>query len=214
MPGATVSELRVVVADDQTAVREGLTILLDTMPGIEVVGAAADGDEALDLVRSVAPDVVLMDLKMPGCDGVVATERIRDRHPGVRVVVLTTYAEDDAVRAALRAGALGYLTKDAGRADIARSLEAAAAGQTVLDADLQRRLLAEPARGGTEDGLSERERVVLALIAAGLANREIAAELVISEATVKSHINRIFTKISARDRAQAVRYAFRHGIAR
>lgn len=207
--------LRVVVADDQTAVREGLVILLDTLPNIEVVGSAPDGEAALRLVAELAPDVVLMDLKMPGCDGVTATERIRVEYPGTKVVVLTTYAEDDSVRAALRGGAIGFLTKDASRADIARALEAAAAGQSVLDANAQRGLLAEPeprAAEPADDGLSTRERDVLRLIASGLANQEIAEQLVISEATVKSHINRIFAKIGASDRAKAVRYAFTKGI--
>ncbi|WP_031469096.1 response regulator transcription factor [Sciscionella sediminilitoris] len=206
--------LRVIVADDQTAVREGLVILLDTLTGIEVVGSAQDGEGALDLVARTEPDVVLMDLRMPGCDGITATARIREHHPGTRVVVLTTYAEDEAVRGALRAGAIGFLTKDAGRADIARAIEAAAAGQSVLDAELQRGLLAEPERRPDPSlaELSERECAVLRLIAGGMANREIAAELVISEATVKSHINRIFAKIGATDRAKAVRYAFTNGL--
>jgi DNA-binding NarL/FixJ family response regulator len=226
--------IRVVVADDQTAVREGLTLLLDLLDDVAVVGAAADGDEAACLVAEHGADVVLMDLRMPRCDGVAATRRIRAEHPDTQVVVLTTYAEDADILAALRAGALGYLTKDAGRAQIAAAVRAAAGGQSVLDPQVQRRLLAAagnavvgnaaaggPAAGGPAaaaprglpDGLTAREGDVLRLIAAGLSNREIAARLYVSEATVKSHINRLFAKTGVRDRAQAVQYAYRHGLA-
>jgi DNA-binding NarL/FixJ family response regulator len=213
--------IRVVVADDQTAVREGLTLLLDLLDDITVVGAAADGDEALRLVAEHAPDVALMDLRMPGCDGIAATARIRDEHPGTRVVVLTTYAEDADILAALRAGALGYLTKDANRQQVAQAVHGAAAGNSVLDPAVSARLLAvagapEPADGGARpvpDNLTAREVDVLRLIAAGLSNREIASKLFLSEATVKSHINRLFAKAAIRDRAGAVRYAYRHGLA-
>ena len=233
--------IRVVVADDQTAVREGLALLLDLLDDVTVVGAARDGDEAVALVAAHAPDVVLMDLRMPGCDGVRATERIRADHPGTRVVVLTTYAEDADILAALRAGALGYLTKDADRNQIAQAVRGAAAGQSVLDPQVQQRLLAAatsapppapaeaqaqakapaeaqaqakaPAEGELPDGLTAREGEVLALIAEGLSNREIARRLYVSEATVKSHINRLFAKTGVRDRAQAVNYAYRHGLA-
>lgn len=214
--------LRVVVADDQTAVREGLVTLLDTMPDIVVVGAAATGVDALALVASELPDVVLMDLKMPVCDGIEATRRVRAEYPGVHVVVLTTYADDTSVFAALRAGALGFLTKDAGRAEISRALHAAASGQSLIDAAIQQQLLnainterSAPAPvSAAPDGLTGRECDVLGLIAGGLSNREIARELFISEATVKSHINRIFAKTSVRDRAQAVRYAYKHNLTR
>ena len=229
--------IRVVVADDQTAVREGLALLLDLLDDVTVVGAARDGDEAVALVAAHAPDVVLMDLRMPGCDGVRATERIRADHPGTRVVVLTTYAEDADILAALRAGALGYLTKDADRNQIAQAVRGAAAGQSVLDPQVQQRLLAAAtsapppapaeaqaqaqakakakakAEGELPDGLTAREGEVLALIAEGLSNREIARRLYVSEATVKSHINRLFAKTGVRDRAQAVNYAYRHGLA-
>jgi DNA-binding NarL/FixJ family response regulator len=213
--------IRVVVADDQTAVREGLALLLDLLDDVTVVGAARDGDEAVALVAEHGADVVLMDLRMPGCDGVRATERIRADHPGTQVVVLTTYAEDEDILAALRAGALGYLTKDAGRTQIAQAVRSAAAGQSVLDPQVQQRLLAAasaaPAAQGAgtanPDGLTAREAEVLALIAEGLSNREIAKRLYVSEATVKSHVNRLFAKTGVRDRAQAVNYAYRHGIA-
>jgi DNA-binding NarL/FixJ family response regulator len=218
--------LRVVVADDQTTVREGLVTLLGLVPDIEVVGAAADGVQAVDLVAHQAPDVVLMDLGMPGMDGVTATARIHQEHPGTRVVVLTTFADDTSILAALRAGALGYLTKDAGRAQIAQAVRTAAAGQAVLDATVHTRLLAAAstpppahvpsppaARTALPDGLTAREAEVLALIAAGLTNADIAARLYVTEATVKTHINHLFTKAGLHDRAQAVTYAYRHGLA-
>jgi DNA-binding NarL/FixJ family response regulator len=212
--------IRVVVADDQTAVREGLAVLLDLLDDVTVVGAAADGEEAVRLVAEHGADVVLMDLRMPRCDGVAATARIRAEHPATQVVVLTTYAEDADILAALRAGALGYLTKDAGRLQIAQAIRAAAAGQSMLDPQVQQRLLAAAgagapatAGGALPDGLTAREAEVLRLIAGGLSNREIAAQLFVSEATVKSHINRLFAKAGVRDRAQAVQYAYRHRLA-
>ena len=231
-PSLTPDEpVTVVVADDQSAVREGLVLLLGTLPGISVAGQASDGDAAVDLVARTRPQVVLMDLNMPGCDGVAATRRITAEHPGTRVVVLTTYADDESIIGALQAGALGYLTKDATRAEIGRALRAAAAGQAVLDPDVQRRLLSAAARapempappgtpgtpGGAgsreADDLTPREAEVLRLIAAGQSNREIARTLFVSEATVKTHVNRIFAKTASRDRAQAIRYAYTHGYA-
>ena len=217
----------VIVADDQSAVREGLVLLLGTLPGIEVAGAAADGDAAVQLVAAVRPQVVLMDLNMPGCDGVAATRRITADHPGTRVVVLTTYADDESIIGALQAGALGYLTKDASRAEIGRAVLAAAAGQAVLDPGVQRRLASAAARApeapsgspgspGGSDGdpdLTPREAEVLRLIAAGQSNREIARSLFVSEATVKTHVNRIFAKTGSRDRVQAMRYAYANGYA-
>jgi DNA-binding NarL/FixJ family response regulator len=214
-----------VVADDQTAVREGLVLLLDLLDDVEVVGAAADGEEAVWLVDEHGADVVLMDLRMPRLDGVAATRRIRAHHPDTQVVVLTTYAEDADILTALGAGALGYLTKDAGRAQIAQAIRAAAAGQAVLDPAVQQRLLAAASAasgsaaasgsptGTAPDGLTPREVDVLRLIAEGLSNREIASRLFLSEATVKSHINRLFAKTGVRDRAQAVQYAYRHRLA-
>ena len=222
----------VVVADDQSAVREGLVLLLGTLPGITVAGEAADGNAAIELVATVRPQVVLMDLNMPGCDGVTATARITAEHPGTRVVVLTTYADDESIIGALQAGALGYLTKEATRAEIGRAVHAAAAGQAILDPGVQQRLLSAAARapgapggsaapgsgasgasGGADDELTPREAEVLRLIAAGQSNREIARTLFVSEATVKTHVNRIFAKTASRDRAQATRYAYTHGYA-
>jgi len=207
-----------VVADDQSAVREGLVLLLGTLPGITVVGQAEDGEAAVKLVAAAQPQVVLMDLNMPRCDGVEATRRIRADHPATQVVVLTTYSDDDSIIGALRAGALGYLTKDATRAEIGRAVQAAAAGQAVLDPEVQRRLLTAAARApvepaGNEGDLTPRESDVLRLIATGRSNREIARALFVSEATVKTHVNRIFMKTGSRDRAQAIHYAYTHGYA-
>ena len=218
----------VIVADDQSAVREGLVLLLGTLPGMVVAGQASDGNAAVELVAATNPQVVLMDLNMPGTDGVSATRRISADHPGTRVVVLTTYADDESIIGALQAGALGYLTKDATRAEIGRAVLAAAAGQAVLDPGVQQRLLSAAARsagmpgspgaaqasGSPGDGdLTPREAEVLRLIAAGKSNREIARALFVSEATVKTHVNRIFAKTGSRDRAAAMRYAYAHGYA-
>ncbi|WP_329613524.1 response regulator transcription factor [Streptomyces brevispora] len=215
---------RVVVADDQSVVREGIVMLLGLLPGIEVVGSAKDGEEAVALVAEHSPDVVLMDLRMPRCDGVEATRRIRKEFPGTQVVVLTTFAEDDSLFPALRAGARGYLTKDAGGDEIVRAIEAVLAGEVGLSPAVQRRLLEQvtagplPLAAGGEpelpDGMTPREAEVLALIAEGMSNAEIARSLHISQATVKSHINNLFAKAGLRDRAQAVRYAYVRGLAR
>jgi DNA-binding NarL/FixJ family response regulator len=219
--------IRVLAADDQRVVREGLAMLLGLLPDVEVVGTAADGEEALTLAGELRPDVILMDLRMPRVDGVEATRRLRASHPEIKVVVLTTYADDRSVIDALRAGALGYLTKDAGADEIRQALQRVASGQASLDPAVQMHLVeaiattatattttttdAEP---GAElpDGLTPREAEVLGLIGAGLSNTEIAAQLFVSEATVKSHVNHMLPKIGARDRAQAVGYAYRHGL--
>ncbi|OKI23091.1 response regulator transcription factor [Streptomyces sp. CB03911] len=220
---------RVLVADDQTVVREGIVMLLGLLPGIEVVGAAADGEEAVRLVARYEPDVVLMDLRMPRCDGVEATRRIRADHPATEVVILTTYADDESLFPALQAGARGYLTKDAGGEEIARAVADVRSGAAGLSPQIQRRLLERLSASTSEerpverpphappsvlpDGLTTREAEVLALIAEGLSNAEIAGRLFVSPATVKTHINNLFAKTAVRDRAQAVTYAFRHGIA-
>ncbi|WP_037856744.1 response regulator transcription factor [Streptomyces sp. NRRL S-340] len=213
---------RVVVADDQTVVREGIVMLLGLLPGIEVVGSAGDGDEAVKLVAEVAPDVVLMDLRMPRCDGVEATRRIRSRYPGTQVVILTTYADDESLFPALRAGARGYLTKDAGGDEIVRAVESVLSGDAGLSPGIQRRLLERLSESGHRqahpseppDGLTGRECEVLVLIAEGLSNQEIARRLHVSTATVKTHINNLFAKTGLKDRAQAVRYAYAKGLAR
>jgi DNA-binding NarL/FixJ family response regulator len=213
--------IRVLVADDQRVVREGLTMLVGLIDDVEVVGAARDGLEAVELADAERPDVVLMDLRMPGMDGVDATRRLREAHPDIQVLVLTTYADDDSLFPALRAGARGYLTKDASAEEIEQAIRALATGQTHLDPSVQQRLVAavtdaRPPANPTDqlpDELTPREVDVLKLIAAGLSNAEIAAALVVSNATVKTHVNHIFAKTGARDRAQAVRYAYRHGLA-
>jgi DNA-binding NarL/FixJ family response regulator len=211
--------IRVLVADDQRVVREGLVLLLELLGGIEVVGAAADGEQAMALAADLRPDVVLMDLRMPRLDGVAATRRLRERDPGVRVIALTTYDDEHSVMEAVRAGARGYLTKDAGAEEIRQALEAVVRGEAAIDPAVQHHLLdalatGAPATAGTlPDGLTPREAEVLSLIAEGLSNAEIAHRLVVSEATVKSHINHLFTKIGVRDRAQAVTYAYRHDLA-
>jgi DNA-binding NarL/FixJ family response regulator len=210
--------IRVLVADDQALVREGLMTLLALAAGIEPVAAAADGEEAVTLAARHRPHVVLMDLRMPRLDGAEATRQIRAAQPETEIVVLTTHADDQSILGALQAGARGYLTKDAGIAEISRAIQAAAAHQGLLDPAVQSRLLAaataSPAPAAElPDELTPREAEVLRLIARGLSNTEIAAALVVSEATVKSHINHLFAKIGARDRAQAVHYAYTHGLA-
>lgn len=222
----TEPRIRVLAADDQRVVREGLAMLLGLLPDVEVVGTAADGEEALTLAGELRPDVILMDLRMPRVDGVEATRRLRASHPEIKVVVLTTYADDRSVIDALRAGALGYLTKDAGADEIRQALQRVASGQASVDPAVQMHLVEAIATTATAaptttdakpvaelpDGLTPREAEVLGLIGAGLSNTEIAAQLFVSEATVKSHVNHMLPKIGARDRAQAVGYAYRHGL--
>jgi len=256
--------IRVLIADDQRVVREGLGMLVSLIDEVEVVGSASNGAEAVRLAEAHHPDVILMDLRMPDVDGVAATADLRQRLPGARVLVLTTYADDAAIMSALRAGAAGYLTKDASAEEIETAIRAVHAGQTHLDPAVQARLVAAvtgagadpdagtgpgagagqgagpgagsglgpgsgpgagsglavgPTRyqagrpGAPPDGLTAREAEVLTLLASGLSNTEIAQRLFLSNATVKTHINRIFAKTGARDRAQAVRYAYQHGLA-
>ena len=224
--------LRVVIADDQASVREGLVLLLGGLPGIDVVGAAADGEQALELVAEHQPDAILLDLHMPVLDGIGATRRLVAEHPDVAIVVLTTYVDDTSVLEALRAGARSYLTKDADRMHIAQALRAAAGGLAVLDPRAHATLLAATSGaaappGGTSatpgpapatrppdppDGLTQREVEILSLIAQGLTNGEIAERLFLSNHTIKTHINRIFAKTGSRDRVAAIGYAQRHNI--
>ena len=236
--------LRIVIADDQASVREGLVLLLGGLPDIEVVGEAADGNAAVAMCSALRPDVVLMDVRMPAMDGIEAehrpdailldlhmpvldgagaTRRLAAEHPGVAVVVLTTFADDSSVTEAVQAGARSYLTKDADRTHIARALHAAASGLTVFDPRAHATLMAamaarpDPGPAGTApapapDGLTQREAEILALIARGLTNPEIAAQLYLSNHTIKTHISRIFAKTGSRDRAAAIGYAHQHGI--
>ena len=204
--------IRVLLADDQRVVRDGLAMVLGLLDGIEVAGSAADGEQAVALAGQLRPDVVLMDLRMPRMDGFEATRRIAD---STHVIALTTYDDDQSVVAAIRAGARGYLTKDAGADELKAAIEAVMAGGAALDPAVQRHVIDALASGPSPepvelpDGLTQREAEVLGLIADGMSNGEIAEHLVISTATVKSHVNHLLAKIGARDRAQAVTYAFR-----
>jgi DNA-binding NarL/FixJ family response regulator len=229
--GGAPRPIRVLIADDQRVVRDGLVLLIGLLDGIEVVGAARDGAEAVSMAEQLRPDVVLMDLNMPVLDGTSATAALRERVPESSVLVLTTYADDDAVFPALRAGARGYLTKDADSDQVETAIRNIHAGRTWLDPIVQERLVAaalagQPGKADEDtaelnaaggrvlpDGLTPREAEVLVLIADGLSNAQICARLVVSQATVKTHINRIFAKIGAHDRAQAVRYAYRNNLA-
>jgi DNA-binding NarL/FixJ family response regulator len=217
----------VLLADDQRLVRESLATMLGLLDGIELVATASDGEEAFALAAQHRPQVVLMDLRMPRVDGIEATRRLRDRQPEAKVIALTTYADDESVLAALRAGARGYLTKDASAEDIRAAIFSVAAGEAALDPAVQHHVVAAVAseapaaaddgRDSSDselpDGLTPREAEVLALIAEGLTNAEIAQRLVVSPTTVKSHINHLFGKAGLRDRAQAVRYAYSHRLA-
>lgn len=208
--------MRVVVADDQSLVREGIVTVLTLAEGIEVVGQAADGAEAVRLVAETGPDVILMDLRMPGVDGAEATRRIMAEHPETRVVVLTTYDDDVSIKRALDAGASGYLTKDAAGSELVAAVQAAAAGRTPLDSRIAGRIVsglpdARP-RGVRErfPDLTAREAEVLRLIAEGRTNPEIATELVLGVSTIKSHVNAIFAKLGVTDRRAAIDRV-RHG---
>lgn len=216
--------LRIVVADDQASVREGLSVMLGLLPDIEVVGSAANGQEALDRVAETRPDAILLDLNMPVLDGTETTRRLRALHPEVAIVVLTTYADDTSVLAALQAGARSYLTKDADRADIVQALRSAVTGLSVLDPAVHATLVAAAAAQAGKpagrklperlpDGLTQREAEILSMIAGGMTNPDIAAELFLSAHTIKSHINRIFAKTGSADRAAAIRYARDHDLA-
>jgi len=209
--------IRVLVVDDQAIVRDGLVTVLSLVPDLEVVGEAADGAEAIAMVEGDPPDVVLMDLRMPGTDGPTATAAITATHPEVAVLVLTTYADDESIVGALRAGARGYLTKDAGRAEVTTAVRAVASGQTTFDAQVGARLVAQlgaapvasehptaPAVRDRFPELTPREADVLERIAAGRTNPEIAAELFLTVPTVKSYVNQVFAKLGVRSRSEAV----------
>ena len=212
--------VRVVVADDQAVVRDGLVLLLSASDEIEVVGAAADGDEAVQLVLATRPDVALLDLRMPKRTGDQVTEVLAREAPEVRVLVLTTFADDDAILPALRAGAGGYLTKDATSEQLVGAIRDVAAGRTVLDPSVQRRLVElvaapDPAAAPEADlgGLTRREVDVVRLVAEGLTNQQIARRLVVSEATVKTHLNHVLSKLEVDGRPGLVAWAWRQGLA-
>jgi len=217
--------VRVLLADDQRLVRESLGTMLGLLEGIELVGSAADGEEAVALAVRQRPDVVLMDLRMPRVDGIEATRLLHEQLPDTRVIALTTYADDESVLAALRAGARGYLTKDASSEDIRAAILCVASGSATLDPAVQHHVVAalvsvpstpaqtESPAATLPDDLTPRESEVLVLIAEGLSNVEIAERLCVSPTTVKSHINHLFAKAGLRDRAQAVNYAYRTGLA-
>jgi DNA-binding NarL/FixJ family response regulator len=215
-------ELRVLVADDQTLVRGSFRVLIDTAPGLRAVGEAGTGAEAVDLAERERPDVVLMDVRMPEMDGIEATRRISRDLPDVRVLILTTFDLDSYVYAALRAGASGFLLKDTPPADLLSAIRVVASGESLLAPTVTRRLIAEfvrrPAPAGPPPAglgaLTDREREVLALIARGLSNTELAEHLHLSPATVKTHIGRLLAKLQARDRAQLVIAAYETGLVR
>lgn len=215
--------IRVLLADDQVLVRAGFRALLDAQPDIDVVGEAADGEEALRRVAALTPDVVLMDIRMPVLDGLAATRRITadDGLAGVRVVMLTTFELDEYVFEAIRSGASGFLVKDTEPEELLRAVRAAVAGDALLSPGVTRRLIAEFAARSKEPGrrrmlerLTEREREVMALVGIGLSNEEIARRLVVSPLTAKTHVSRAMVKLGARDRAQLVVLAYESGLVR
>lgn len=206
--------IRVLLVDDHAIVREGLRALLSEEPGIGVAGEAANGAQAVALAAELRPEVVLMDLVMPEMDGIEATRRIRAASPASRVLVLTSFAGDAQVHAAIEAGALGYLLKDVLKPELVRAIRAAAQDSPTLHPEVQRRLmrqLAAPPKPSPLEGLTERERSVLALIARGHSNKEIAAALHLTEGTVKGHVSAILLKLGVADRTQAALLAVRHG---
>jgi DNA-binding NarL/FixJ family response regulator len=224
--------ISVLLADDQPLLRRGFRMILEAEPGLTVTGEAGDGAEAVEVARRVRPDVVLMDIRMPGTDGIEATRRITAAEPGVRVLVLTTFDLDEYAFGALRAGASGFLLKDVRPHELVAAVRTVASGDAVVSPRVTRRLLEEyaqqlPVAGGADDAdadpasrypqlssLTEREREVLAVVAQGLSNTEIAASLFVSETTVKSHVGRILAKLGLRDRVQIVVLAYESGLVR
>jgi two-component system, NarL family, response regulator LiaR len=210
--------IRVLICDDQEVVCEGLQAILQSAPGIEVVGKAQDGAQALEMVRRGPPDIVLMDLKMPVMNGVEATRAIRSEFEAVRVLVLTTYDADEWVLDAIRAGAHGYLLKDTPRADLVRAIEGTVQGKSHLDPGVAGKILQQAARAPTSgnstlvESLTERERAVLSHLARGLSNADIASRLFLSEGTVRNYVSSILSKLNVSDRTQAAVLALRHGL--
>jgi len=206
--------IRILIADDHLVVREGLRTILEAAPDLTLVGEASDGAEAVQLAGELSPDVVLMDLRMPRVDGIEAIQQIKDHYPAVEIVILTTYDDDEYIVRGLRAGARGYLLKDAGRRALFEAIRAAARGESLLPPSVIEKViahLAEP-KPVEAEGLSEREREVLAQLAEGAANKEIAARLHITERTVKAHVTNIFNKLGVNSRAEAVAVALRSGL--
>ena len=204
--------IRVLLVDDHAVVREGLRTFLDLQDGIEVVGEAADGLDGVAAAERLRPDVVLMDLVMPRLDGVGAMRELRDRLPGARVIVLTSFADDDRLLPAVQAGAAGYLLKNAEPQELARAVRAAHAGEALLDPQVAARLLESIARPAARDPLTRREREVLELIGRGMSNKRIARELGIAEKTVKTHVGHVLAKLGVTDRTQAALHAVRAGL--
>jgi DNA-binding NarL/FixJ family response regulator len=212
--------MKVIICDDQTIVRDGLAMMLKLEPDIEVVGTAEDGAAAVEMVEKAKPDLVLMDLKMPMMNGVEATRRIRTRHPEIKVLVLTTYDDDEWVFDAIRAGACGYLLKDTSREEVVRAVKGTAAGKTFVDPSIAGKVLRQAAGQQTQatslitEKLTEREIEVLRLIAAGLSNADISEQLFLSEGTVRNHVSAILSKLDVADRTRAAVIAIQHGITR
>jgi DNA-binding NarL/FixJ family response regulator len=210
--------IRILICDDQAIIREGLALLLKLEPDMEVVAQASDGAEAVALTASHQPDLVLMDLKMPGMNGIEATRRICARHPATKVLVLTTYDDDEWLFDAIRAGAGGYLLKDMPREEVVRAVRGTVAGQSFVDPAVAGKLLAQVAGQGQRpstqltERLTEREVDILKLLARGLSNGEIAAQLHLSEGTVRNHVSAIYAKLEVADRTQAVLVAVQHGL--
>lgn len=212
-----INTIRIVIVDDQTLLREGLSALLGLIPDLLVVGQAADGRQALDLVEKLRPEVVLMDVRMPGMNGVAATRQVRARHPETRVIVLTTFDNDEYVFEALQAGASGYLLKNADPDHLAAAIRAVQRGEAVLDPAVTQKVIRRAASSNMDDAtlserLTRREREILTLIAEGLTNPEIAARLSLAEGTVKNHVSHVLEKLNARDRAHVVRLAVEWGL--
>ncbi len=216
------TEIRILLADDQQLMREGLRVLLDLIPDIRVVGEAGDGTEAVERARQMRPDVVLMDVRMPGLDGVTATRRLHEACPEVKVIILTTFDDDEYVFEGLRAGAVGYLLKDVPSEQLVEAIRAAARGEAFIQPSVARKVVAEFARLTEREHrrreqplvepLSARELEVLALVAEGLSNREIGERLFITPGTVKNHVSNVLAKLGVRDRTQAVLQAQELGL--